>query len=663
MSNIHDCSTDQAMCLSTHGRCSADCADLINGKAVGIDIMDGSGKLREWTVLPNIEFDPVTKDIAACIRADPERTNICIRNCCEFGAYKKVQFINGDIIIGDPVQATTPPGLEEVCEPGFGLVDNQEALDIFPNLLGVNGSIYVVNTNYVRLTGFSKLRYITGRIVFVDNPELVQMPTFCSLIAVTTDLKVVNIGDINATVNRTGSIVIAQNPKLRKVDGFDSVRQLAQGLYVDSNECLQAICGFIHLYRTTEVTIIRNNRLARIIGFSYTDSVKNLFIWNNGERTSATLEISAFSNMLNSENMAILFNKNLLHVEFESLESAINFEVTGNATLVSINSSLKTVSNNFSITKNPKLTTVSFDELYSIGRNFTFAKNNVMLELMGFDKLNNVDGGMIIAENKHLEKITAFKNLKYVGSSTTVNQADANATEIMAENEPRYIAQDLGIAVDPANPPGVFQRPAALDGNYEDLCNIDDTFDENRRSYNDNYLLFAPLYRINQLFYHYLCNRARCGDFISDNESDGPLAIDPEEDLQSVNYSIIIYGNDKLTLIQAFESMRHTENSIYVIYNVALEIIQAFTKLSYTLDMWVRNNSKLAHFIGLGCLMTVRDMVILDSACLTELNNIRRLHYAQRLAFETLVCDAIKYKKPLPTVNSFIKYYSFEQLH
>ena len=308
----------------------------------------------------------------------------CITDCCQFKAAECINYINGDLIIRESSGCENHHDGDE-DHRGFDPLRKLakkackcEVHDIFPNLVGINGSLYIVGTNYTKITGFDKLRYVTGSIVIVNNPKLIHIPAFPALLTVSSypvrpaDFKSCDSQTVdylpapqtfssqtfnpeltpNAVCN-TSAIIIASNPVLRKIVAFQSLRQVRHGIFVMMNTCLTYILEFIHLYRTERIVIQCNPRLCKILGFCYIDTINiALIIANNNVSGDFDLTIDAFLWSLETVGkLAIIGNVFLKQLNFQNLHLVQNdLIVRGNPQLENlvpeffspITSSLKT---------------------------------------------------------------------------------------------------------------------------------------------------------------------------------------------------------------------------------------------------------------------------------------------------------------------------------
>jgi len=578
-----------------------------------------------------------------CPRSFPP-TNICIRESAEFSAISQINFINGDLIIGDPELLLNQSGILQILPQPVN-----DLIDIFPNLLGINGSLYIVGTHYRRITGFERLRFVTGSIVIVNNPNLIVMPTFSSLLAVgslITEIPPISEGEIASIENNVVStlnhedqiedprcgrsaIIIANNTSLRKVTGFEALRQSRDGIFIANNPCLTHICGFIHLYRSDRLVIKSNPKLTKIIGFCYTDTFNiGLYILDNNLDGEYDLTINAFVALETAGRIVVTGNGGLKTLKFDALQIVTNeFIVRSNNNLEELSSSVHFVSDLY-IENNRSLHIIKLPNLQEISFVMNINGNCSLLCLETFDELRRVGHGIIISDNKQLAELKGFNKLKYIGSSC-VTRPNAQLP-----NPCNGCGCTTGIVFD-------WTTIARLPD-----CSIIDPFPVN--FFDISRLSCA--YELPDDFFRLVCNpKAKCGTLPIDQEIPDLLT-----------YSIIIFRNQRLKAIGGFCNLKHIETSIFIINNAILHTINAFGQLAYALDIWIRNNPLLKYIIGFANLLSIRDFVVYESVCLIDLNSIKSLEFAQGIAIEAKTARSVKYPKtPIPSVLGYTLYYSY----
>ncbi len=632
------------------GGCDSECSLYSNQSfPFGITIIPGSGKLTEFPLsnenLNCLEdggnFLDCIRNADLCPRAYPP-TNICIRDSTEFAAISQVNFINGDLIIGDPEIPIGNAGILQILPlPGNDL------LNIFPNLLGINGSLYIVGTQYRRITGFDRLRFVTGSIVIVNNPNLISIPTFASLL---TAAGLVNLfppvsGSIPMDNNSfgvqshedstdprcgRGAIIIANNASLRKITGFEALRQVKDGIFIANNACLSHICGFIHLYRTDRIVIKSNPKLSKIIGFCYTDTINiGLYILDNNLDGEYDLTINSFAALETAGRIVIIGNNGLKVFKLDALRIVVNeFIVRSNNHLEELSSSVQFV-NDLYIENNRTLRVIKLSCLYEVNFTLNINGNCSLLCLETFDELRRVGHGIIISDNKQLVELRGFNKLKYIGSNCVTRPLEQQP------NPCNGCGCVTGIVFDWTS---IVRLPD---------CSILDPFVVN--FFDDSRSSCAYVLPIE--FFRLVCNpiNTNCSELVVDQEIPDTLS-----------YSIIIFRNQRLKAIGGFCNLKHVESNIYIIDNAVLHTINAFGQLAYALDIWIRNNTSLKYIIGFANLLSVRDFVVYEALCLTDLNSVKSLEFAQEIAIEAKTSRSVKFPRhPIPSVLGYVLYYAY----
>ena len=301
-------SSDPKLCSQS---CNADECYYTNATSpLGIIPIPGSGALKNQDSLAYIPQCPRDQQ-------DISDQVTCVSDCCNFfSIYNTIQFWNGDLIIKDSSLTSLA--------------------NIFSELLIVNGNLYIIGTNYTSITGFNKLRTVTGSIVFANNEKLTAVPTFSSLLTVSGKVNKDAVDADNAC--KQGAIVIVNNKVLRKIIGFESLRQVKWGIIVADNSCLTHICGFLHLYRTDYIIISNNCRLNKITGFCYTALIgKNLSILDNNVNSNNDLVINAFLTLESVSSLVVIGNKYLRKLELNALKQVCGcFAIRSNPQLESL---------------------------------------------------------------------------------------------------------------------------------------------------------------------------------------------------------------------------------------------------------------------------------------------------------------------------------------
>jgi len=574
--------------------CKDTCCGVDPNTPLGSINIPGSGALTYYT-------DPNGHQDGECLE---QWTGVlCVSTCSDFCKYKSLNFINGDlVIIDDPANPATP--------------NNPTSLDdIFPELLGINGNLYVIDVEYQKITGFGKLRWVAGNIVFANNENLLNVPLFPSLLSVSA---LVNAA--NECTN--GGIFIVNNKALKKVVGFEAVRQVHWGIFISSNDCLTHICGFLHLYRTDYVVISSNKNLYKITGFCYTSVInESLIIIDNNTNGQYDLVINAFLTLEIVDTLVVIGNTSLTRLELNALDCVSVIIVRNNPQLEQLCSSVKHADGIY-IEYNCKLCVICFPDLDSISCQLSVNGNASLQKLDSFNALTKIGHSLLIAENNQLHQIIGFNKLKYIGSCCVSRPDEDLHNECVCTCVCDF---DIIPSWNEVFARSSRELPCLVTDNSCDF--FDDTCD-------------ICAYFLPNAFFDLICNKKEiCG---------GEQIVDTLP--AYTDYSIIIYGNTRLKCIDGFGSLRHLNSILYIIGNTSLSIIDAFGHLAFALDVQVRNNPSIKYIKGFGNLMSVRDLRVLETVCLDDWCNLKKLQFAQTIQIESKCADSVKLaQRPYPT--------------
>ena len=638
----------------------------------------GSKKLSEFPLYT----EDTDCNISTVCPKDFKPVQICVNNCKKFAALSNTNFINGDLIINNA----------ECDEITCGILENlpiptDDIIDIFPNLLGINGSLYIISTNYKKILGFNKLRFVTGSIIIVNNPYLTVIPTFPCLL---------NIGgqvisppgyhfhnhrephnhreqhnhhephnyhepqyesdqqyeseqqyehvqhykrekhyereqhyDCGSYCGK-GVVLIANNSVLKKINSFEAVRQIKDGVFISDNKCLTHIAGFIHLYRTDRIVINHNKKLSKIFAFCHIDTVNiGLYITGNNHDGDNDMKINAFGNLDTVGKIIIINNNSLTKLHLDGLTIVYgNFMVYDNNHLQEIHSKVNTLRNLF-IENNKNLHLIEFPCLQEVLESIHINNNNSLIKLNTFDNLKRVGEAIIITENRSLNEIGGFNSVKYIGSKCDKKKE----CEIINNCQKSFYDWDCVIKL-------LY---------CECECTVIDNFEINvydariNDSSND----------LPDSLFSLVCNAINPCQTLENLESCETKTAD------IITYSLIIYQNKRLKYIDAFANLRHVNSNIYIVYNGILQTIKSFGKLCFALDIWIRNNLSLKYIMGFNELLSVRDFIIAETPNIVDITDIKKLEFAQIIHIETKNSKALKLPKcPIPTVHGCIVYYS-----
>jgi len=297
--------------------------------------------------------------------------------------------------------------------------------------------------------------------------------------------------------------------------------------------------------------------------------------------------------------------------------------------------------NNFYVENNKSLVVLRFWALYEVNQQFSVSANCSLLVLDTFDALKRIGAGAIIADNIQLAEIKGFNALKYIGSTCVIAANTIPGSTNACFSGPTC-ACNVGFVPTITTPTcsTITVLPVDLGFTVTEFDSLA--------------ILDSCIYVLEANFYLLLCNpNSTC--------LTAPSDVTPPS-ATIVNYSLIIYGNSRLRAIGGFSNLKHIESVLFIVFNAVLHTINAFGQLAFALDIWIRNNPSIKYIIGFNNLLSIRNLVLLESVCLCDWNNLSSLEYAQDIAIESKTAKAVKFGKnhSVPSVLAYDLYYSFE---
>jgi hypothetical protein len=609
-------------------------------------------------------------------------SNIAISNFDAFNVYNSTNYINGDlyIIINDPISPSAPT----------------VATDIFPCLIGVNGSIVIAGTSLTGITGFYKLKYITGQLIIVDNDYLVNIPCFNELEVIdpvapyNTSLpdlvpssipfqfldnqetspsptlnksglsklsklsksKLSNASDPNASqelINPIGTcgfanptinydnagLFILGNSVLRTITGFEKLKYV-NDITISGNNALISICGFASIKSPGSIGISYNNNLSLIKGFNSLNNMSgNLIITaNNGYVSSAPISIQSSINIFDPNNYST--GTSILVIDaFERLTNV-------NDVLISLNHNLKVFSlcnlrNAYRvfITSNDLLTTLNFDSL-RIAKFISIALNPRLINL-AMSSLERVECDFEISENYALVCLPHFECLTYVaGAIRIINNISLQQIHSFKN------LKSVGTS-------GYYNLYYVTDADFQYQTNTGNVSGEIQVGY-DTTVLFNTSSTTTGLLPNVVSTYT--GFFIAN-----PLDIlnDPGVILP---HSIIIALNYQINDISAF-GVEVIPDSVFILANTSLTAIKGFNDTEFILDFIVIANPNLKSFVVLKELCYARYIILINTMCIDKFCALGKLCQVNTLYIDAATPDTISdLSIPLPAVEAILRYYS-----
>jgi hypothetical protein len=498
-----------------------------------IAILNGSSHLIEFGLIP----DPNTIDLdnvsdfsklynGICPTEFPDL--ICAAECCDYKAAETINYINGDLVIKSPKSSSTTFKSIGTC-----VLDIAE---IFPNLIGINGSLYIINTSYKKICGFDNLEYVTGDIIIANNPNLTTIPTFPCLHTVARKQTAANTQDFNHNILGSGRIIIANNPLLKKIIGFEIVKLISKGIYIMDNNSLTDICGFVGLLRTDNVIISRNPLLEHIFGFCYLQTINQcMSISCNSNNECAELTVDGFHYVNTIGSLIITSNTGLKLVHFKLLAKICgDLIIVDNPDLVVIDCDTLLFVGGIFIVNNESLLKISFDKLLEITNGLVIGQNNSICEITTFNSVNNINNGVLIFSNSNLKTIKSFDHAKFIGSKVYALDND-EVTIPCPEN-------DWG-------------------NNFIGDCN---NIGPTNFTFKCDYNVTIPCgFGCDICLTGYV--NTLCGETENLNQTSSCTRNEHCPRLNQFNVSILIYDNDNLDTICAFECLENIEGHIFIV--------------------------------------------------------------------------------------------------
>jgi hypothetical protein len=677
-----------------HGQSSDQCQDdecMNIGKcsARGIHIIKGTGLLREFRPCsvqdsqspPPPSINPLS--ILSSITCPYYTGCITITDVCQFRNFEYCNYINGDLVISIAAPNNSPTDCNSVCSGSFNFIDqscnnNIELIDIFPNLLGINGTLYIyANINVTKITGFNKLKYVAGGIIVSGNESLLTMPSFNTLEDVMHNYSYSNPGcqsqnlgcgqdpspncdnfDPCKYIRKSGLIMIFNNCVLRKIVGFEKVRHVTEGIFIYDNPCLSHICGFINLINTDFIVIMNNDTLHQILGFCFTAEItRELIIYynNNNNKGFDDLVINAFHKLETAGEVRVFQNAYLRNFTLDSLTFVGNdILIRGNKDLDSISMPALKFVDCLHIEQNRSLHKVNFDCLEEIKCQFEFNNNDTFECLDGFNALKRVGHAVQIINNTKLLQITGFKSLSSVGSSQkiTINSVCQNVDLPFSlyAGSPCGCLDVVYPVPDPDNPDNTIN---AYISSIFNGCDSELPVDIN---YDSDTNIAADLCSV--LGCNYSC--VNCGTAQQNTHSMCDCNGAPQD--FALIYSIIIFNNPRLKVIGGFDNLVSIASNLYIASNRKLHTVCAFPKLEFLVDLRLLCNKNLKYVYGFSHLKHARDVLVFDSPCLEQFHKLSSLPYVQYMLLDTKYAKSVKgIQCPLPSVVGGSLYYSYDK--
>jgi hypothetical protein len=350
-----------------------------------VNIVYGSDSLQVLNPLGPIVYGDIVIDLGIPIYENLE-------------IYSSINYINGSLTI---VGVST---------------SNEQILDLFPCLIGINGDLTMDVFNGNKMTGFYKLKYVTGRLNINAN-TLTTIPCFSELETIgwseSYNVPLPNPIPTGSSNFGNNSLSIFTS-NLKQIIGFEKLKYVS-AIIIDNNSSLQKICGFQSLILVDSIDINSNSNLTLIKGFNRLKMITDYLSISENTGTQ-NLYIDAFESLISIGDINIVNNVSLKSFCFKSLRNSYYIIIGGNNILESFEFPQLNNCSYLIITLNELLSNFNVCNLSNISNYLHIVQNNSLKVLNNFENLKTVGVGIAIIANNYLEKISDFKKLKIIGS-------------------------------------------------------------------------------------------------------------------------------------------------------------------------------------------------------------------------------------------------------
>ncbi len=416
-----------------------------------------------------------------------------------------------------------------------GPVNNLDGLTILDS---IDGSLSITNTEVITLDGLDNLQSIDGNLIIANNDTLKGITGLNALISV-KDVSIHSNHNLSLisgfnSLQAIEFLEIARDDSLRHITGFNALTE-TRSLFLDSNEVLNDLSGFASIQCTGQLVIKDNANLETLNGLD------------------ALTEIG--SERYKDEQW--LYNEIRQNPKLRSMEGLTSLERVEGTFLIAWNDRLESLEglNNLNyagglvIIENPGLTSlaglVSLDTVHNreypwwieYDRWGMFVENNPELTEATLNSLDHVEGELHISLNPNLKSIE-FNELSSIGGGLHINS-----------------------------------NPEMIDISFNDLQKIGGGLFVARNFEIENLGGFSSLEEVGQttVFFH-------------------------PDDFWSINHSINIEWNEKLTNIDGLSGLNHAlTGELHIRRNSSLESISGLRNITDFSRIFIAGNQSLTN--------------------------------------------------------------------
>ncbi len=181
----------------------------------------------------------------------------------------------GDVLDGQGCNVT--PTCEERSFEGSIRVSSLEDLAMLEGVTELVGTLEIAESDLECIDALGCLRLVAGDVRILDNASLRSTAG----LAAVEDIGSGNFG------SATGSVVVSQNAQLEVLEGFDHVRRIDGGITVWQNPALREVLAFQSLRRLELLSLNSNEELESLVGLHALERLEDCNVNQN-----ATLCIS-----------------------------------------------------------------------------------------------------------------------------------------------------------------------------------------------------------------------------------------------------------------------------------------------------------------------------------------------------------------------------------
>jgi hypothetical protein len=331
---------------------------------------------------------------------------LSVVSASDLNVYNAVNYINGSLTINDT--GSTGPII---------------LANIFPYLIGINGDLIITISNITKISGFYKLKYITGMLKITNNgtpSSLTTIPAFADLLLIDCGQPyVIPLPNPITLPNITSanSIMIINNDSLSTINSFEKLKYVGS-IIITSNTLLQSICAFNCLESVNFIEITFNS-VVTLTGFNHLQYISDHLLIDSNNPGTNVFVCNAFCNLIFVGNLVITNNHNLKSLVFNSLISSQDILIGNNDLLMKLSMDHLHTTNSIYLVLNPSLISFNLNELTRINGQLNVVQNEVLHSICT-EKLSYVANSIQIISNANLIRLDDFIHLRIIGSESSI---------------------------------------------------------------------------------------------------------------------------------------------------------------------------------------------------------------------------------------------------